>query len=265
MRNLILLFVPLLFLAATCKTSKDESLVNQLLFPAEQDLQLGQQLKAEIEANPSQYPILDERKYAKAYAVLEKMQNEILSSSEIRYKDLFAWELKIIHDDKTLNAFAAPGGYIYIYTGLIKYLDSENELAGVLGHEIAHADRRHSINQLKKQFGTQLLLDIALGEKGQQVSQILGGLIALKFSRQDEKEADEYSVKYLCSTSYKADGASGFFKKIESEGGSSVPEFLSTHPDPGNRVKAIEAKEKEIGCEGTVTTASYQQLINSLP
>ena len=67
-------------------------------------------------------------------------------------------DLRIIHDDSTLNAFCTPGGYIYIYTGILKFLDSEDEFAGVLGHEIAHADLRHSTRQMTKQYGVQILL-----------------------------------------------------------------------------------------------------------
>lgn len=265
MRKIFIFILPILLGAATCQKNSNESIVNQLLFPVEQDIELGKQLKAEIEANPSQYPILSESQYPEAYAILNGMKNDILQSSSVQYKELFPWELKIIRDDKTLNAFAAPGGYIYVYTGLIKYLDTEHELAGVVGHEIAHADQRHSINQLKKQYGTQILLQIALGEKGQMVSQLLGNLLALKFSRSDETEADMYSVKYLCSTKYKADGAAGFFRKIQQEGGASQPEFLSTHPSPANRVSEIEQKYRSLSCTGSTTTGTYQKLKNSLP
>jgi predicted Zn-dependent protease len=265
MKKYLLIPLTLLLLAANCKRSNNESLVNKLLFPVENDVKLGQQLKEEIAADPSQYPILNAQQYPKAYEILEGMKKEILASSDVRYRDEFAWELRIIHDDKTLNAFAAPGGYIYVYTGLIKYLDSSHQLAGVLGHEIAHADRRHSINQLKKQYGTQMLLEIALGQNSGKVKQILGSLLSLKFSRSDEAEADDYSVKYLCGTKYRADGAAGFFEKIQSEGGGGTPEFLSTHPSPENRVRDIKAKYTEMSCDGNTTTGQYQLLLNSIP
>jgi len=70
-----------------------------------------------------------------------------------KHKDDFAWQVKIIDDPETLNAFATPGGYIYVYTGLIKFLDTEDQLAGVMGHEIAHADLRHSTRQMTSSYG----------------------------------------------------------------------------------------------------------------
>jgi len=244
---------------------KDDGVVNQLLFPVGNDINLGQQLDSTILANPADYPILDEFQYPTAYFQIRRIRDLVLNTSAIEHRNDFAWEVKIIQDDATLNAFAAPGGFIYVYTGLIKFLDTEDQLAGVMGHEIAHADQRHSINQLKKQFGVQLLLDLALGQNQGVLTQVAAGLLALSFSRDDEAEADEFSVIYLCETDYNASGAAGFFEKIEAAGGSSGPEFLSTHPDPGNRVQDIQANEDELGCTGTVTQGQYQDLLNSLP
>jgi len=244
---------------------KDDGLITQLLFPVENDITLGQQLDSTILANPADYPILDETLYPTAYGHIRRIRDIVLNTSAIEHRNDFAWEVKIIQDDSTLNAFAAPGGFIYVYTGLIKFLDNEDELAGVMGHEIAHADQRHSIDQLRQQFGVQLLLEIVLGENQGVLTQVVAGLLALSFSRDDEAEADEFSVIYLCETDYNASGAAGFFEKIEAAGGSGVPEFLSTHPDPGNRVADIHAKEVELGCTGTLTQGQYQDLLNSLP
>jgi predicted Zn-dependent protease len=99
---------------------------------------------------------------------------------------------------------------------LIKFLDSEDELMGVLGHEIAHADCRHSTAQLTKQYGIAFLADALLGNKAalnQIAKTLVGGVAGLSFSRVNESEADSKSVQYLCSTSMNAAGAAGFFKK----------------------------------------------------
>jgi predicted Zn-dependent protease len=113
------------------------------LFTIEDDMDLGAQLKAEIEANPEEYPLVDAAEYPDAYAHLDRVVGEVLDSGEVEYHDDFAWEFYLIDDD-VLNAFAAPGGYVYIYTGLIEFLSHEDELAGVIGHEIAHAANRHT-------------------------------------------------------------------------------------------------------------------------
>ena len=262
---LFLRVLALLVLSVVFNSCKESGGAATLLFPIEEDVALGLRLKEEIASNPSAYPILDSAKYPEAYGHILRIRDSILNGGEVYHKDDFAWEVKIIHDDEVLNAFAAPGGFIYVYTGLIKYLDTEDELAGVLGHEIAHADKRHSVNQLIKNFGVQLMLDIALGKNQGTLTQIAQGLTRLSFSRKDEAQADEYSVIYLCPTAYNAAGAAGFFKKIEASGGSTVPEFLSTHPDPENRVVNIEAYKLENLCTGSEKDGDYVNLINSLP
>ncbi len=258
----IIILVSLGLLVNSCKTSGG---VASMLFPIDKDIALGQRLKEEIASNPAEYPVLDSAAYPEAYGHILRIRDNILNAGGVQYKDEFTWEVKIIHDDNVLNAFAAPGGFIYVYTGLIKYLESEDQLAGVLGHEIAHADKRHSVNQMVKNYGVQILFDVILGENQGTLTQMAQGLTNLSFSRSDESQADEYSVIYLCPTEYNASGAAGFFEKIEASGGSSTPEFLSTHPDPENRVNKINDFKILHGCSGTKTTGDYQSLLNSLP
>ena len=180
-------------------------------------------------------------------------------------KTEFPWRIRIIKDDSTLNAFCAPGGYIYIYTGILKYLEAEDQLAGVLGHEMGHADLRHSTRQLTKMYGVQTLIGLIAGDR-ELVRQVTSSLIGLSFSRTHEKEADECSVRYLCPTHYNSDAGALFFEKISKDGGASPPQILSTHPDPGNRVEAYRAHKQTYGCIGELNHAErYQKMIQTLP
>lgn len=253
----ILLILSFLALQSGCKGSKPGGGFN--LFSVAQDNELGLQVKQQIEADPVQFPIMNEANNKEAYRIIRDMTDEILNSGNVYHKDAFVWEVKIIDDDETLNAFCTPGGYIYVYTGLIKYLDKEDQLAGVMGHEIAHADQRHSTRQMTKMFGIQVLL-AALAGNQETLAQITAGLINLKFSRGHETEADNYSVEYLSGTHFNCAGAAGFFEKIGGEG--APPEFLSTHPNPANRVENIKSRAANKGCKITDTTDQnrYQQL-----
>ena len=253
-----------LFFFSTQSCKKDPDKDNSInFFSIEDDLMLGAQVANEIENNPAEFTILDSATYLTAYEHLYRMRDSILNGGKVRFKDQFPWRFRIIQNDTVLNAFAAPGGYIYVYTGLIKFLDAEHELAGVLAHEIAHADRRHSTDQLTRIYGLQVLLAVVIGNDQNALNQIVSGLLALRFSRNNEREADEYSVRYLCPTEYTADGAAAFFEKI---GMSGVPEFLSTHPDPGDRVLDIREQSTELACTGSGTfDARYQNFKNSLP
>lgn len=250
MKNyLTLYFILFICLLTGCDRNK-----NVNVFSPEQDLALGQQVNEEIQGRRQEFPILNPEQYAASYDYLNEIVGQILESRQINYRDEFAWQVHIIHDDETMNAFATPGGFIYVYTGLIKYLDKEDDLAGVLGHEIAHADLRHSTRQLQKMYGLNMLLSLAFGEGGsvaeQIMGQIVGNLTALSFSREYEREADDRSVDYLADTDYECDAAKSFFIKLkEMEDQGRVPSFLSTHPNPEDRIQSIEARSRKVGCD----------------
>lgn len=235
-------------------------------FSISDDVALGKQVEAEIAADPATYPILDSASNSQAYVFLYGIRNQLLNSGKIVYKTEFEWKLRIIKNDTTLNAFCTPGGYIYVYTGLIKYLDSKDQLAGVLGHEMAHADRRHTSRSMQTQYGIGTLLNILLGKDNATLQQIAGSIYLLKNSRDHESEADEYSVKYLCPTNYNAAGAAGFFQKMINEGYTEnmLSSFFSTHPSPANRVQKINENKTKENCTGSGTFDSEYAAFKTL-
>ncbi len=260
----LLLFFPALALTLTFSGCSKDKNGERLLFSVEDDIAMGQQTAHQVDSiyaaqilSPSQYP--------EAYAYLESAKQEILQSGKIAYKDEFAWKLTII-DDNTLNAFCTPGGHIYFYTGLIKYLDSGDHLIGVLGHEMAHADKRHTSQSLQREYGLSVLLSIVTGGNPGMLTQIAASLVSLDYSREHETEADAWSVEYLAQTNYACNGAAGFFQKLIDQGsGSSGPAFLSTHPNPDNRVQKINQKADDLNCDKTPTNDNFQAMKNTLP
>jgi predicted Zn-dependent protease len=241
--------------------------VTNLLISIDQDKQMGLASVTEIEKNSTEYPLLDSVKYPAAYAHINRITKTILDSGGVYLKNDFEWKVKIINKD-VLNAFCTPGGYIYVYTGLIKFLDNETQLAGVMGHEIAHADKRHSANQMVKNYGVSALVSILSGG-GQPgaLSSLASQLIGLSFSRADETEADKFSLKYLNGTSYDSRGAKYFFEKLIAAGQTGgTPAFLSTHPNPETRVADITAVWECYGSKvGQTFDAKYMQFKASLP
>lgn len=250
---------------SSCEKNKEGGF--DIFFTVEDDKKLGMQVEKEILSNPAKYPVLDELKYPKAYQHLYDVRDKILASGKVLYKDEFLWKTRIIQNDSILNAFCAPGGYIFVYTGLIKYLGSEDEFAGVLGHEMGHADRRHTTDQLTKLYGVELLISVALGRDSSLLVGIAEQLAFLSFSRANEREADDLSVTYLYPTDYDARGAARFFEKLIASGQTgNTPTFLSTHPDPGDRVQAIIDKWRMLGGKvGKTFEMSYEEFQNSLP
>ena len=263
LRTPILIFLLLSFSIIRC--SKDDKSLN--IFTVNQDMDFGLQMKQQIEADTVSYPLLSETENPAAYYHLERIRDNLLTSDELIYADRFYWEVKIIVNDEVLNAFCAPGGYMYYYTGLIKYLDNEAQFAGVMAHEMAHADRRHSTDKLTKLYGFQIILSAILGKDPDIIAEIVSGLAqgltALAFSRQNEYEADEYAVKYLYDTDYDPRGIAGFFEKLGSH--STTPVFLMTHPSPDDRLEAIDNVWTSLGSqEGETYEARYQEFKDSL-
>ena len=241
---------------------------NFVIFSAKEDVALGQQVNQEIQNDP-QFNVLLEQRYPQAYTYLNNLVDEILASDDISYKEEFVWDVYIIRNDTMLNAFATPGGYLYVYTGLIKYLDNADALAGVLAHEIAHADLRHTSRNLQKAYGVNLLLGIVLGNDASQLEaiagQLAGTLAGLSFSRDYEREADFQSVTYLADSKYACNGAALFFDKLQKAGNTNnPPEFLSTHPSPKNRISKINEYAEEINCELTLADDTNYSEFKSL-
>jgi predicted Zn-dependent protease len=152
------------------------------------------------------------------------------------------WHFTIL-DDPTVNAFAMPGGYIYITRGILPYLNSEAQLAGVLGHEIGHVTHRHTAAQITQQqlFGVGLALGSIVSPTFARYSgaaQQALSLLFLKFSRTDESQADELGVDYATKAGYDArdiPATYAMLKRISDQSGQRLPGFLETHPDPGDR------------------------------
>lgn len=240
------------------------------IFTLEQDKQFGEDFDQEI-LNNDDYNVVDENQYASAYEYLWRIRDNLLESDDLNHTEDFVWKVRIIKNDTIMNAFAVPGGYLYFYTGLIKYLDDEAQFAGVTAHEMTHSDKRHTTKRMTKLYGLQFLTGLILGENPDQWAKIAAelalGLGNLQFSRTDEYEADEFAVKYTADTELYPKGVAGFFMKLaDEENRPKPPEFLSTHPSPENRIEKIDEVWKEIGSPpGEKFSQRYQEFINDLP
>lgn len=263
-RSAVTLLAPLLLLVgAQCS--------NLNIFPVSEDKSLGASLDAQIRANPREYPLL---RNPSANAYVQRIVDRLIAAPEVKYRGTFAYKAEIINDDKTVNAFCTPGGYIYVYTGLLTMLDNEASLAGVLGHEIAHAELRHSTSRMTKAYGIQLLMDIALGKNANKhvelAANAFAGLGLLKNSRNDEMEADDFSFRYMRSTTWYPGAITYFFDKVKGRRGGDLDRLLSTHPLPQDRIEATERRVRDakitLATESSLNArgyAAFKQTLNA--
>jgi beta-barrel assembly-enhancing protease len=205
----------------------------------DQQIQLGQQAKAEVY---KQMPVLPDSSPVTQYVqqLGKKLQGSIPSDKNWPY------EFHVI-PQKDINAFAIPGGPIFINLGTIQQADNEAQLAGVIAHEMTHVYMQHSIKQMSKQNMAQGILGVlgavlgngTAGNLAKIGMQVGAGAIFMKYSREDEAQADAGGAIIMYKAGYNPKAMADFFQKLEQMGGSGGPQFLSDHPNPGNRVQAV--------------------------
>ncbi len=229
-----------------------------VLLPVPQENKLGKTLAAEVEKKEKLHP----NKQLQAYvaAVGAKVARKARDTPKG-----ITYTFKVIDDDKTVNAFALPGGHIYVYSGLLAMLDDEAELADVLGHEIAHVTQRHVAQKLVAQYGIETVLGLALGKNpnalAQIVSQLVEGGALLRFTHAEEEQADEHGLPYAVAAGYDPNGLVRFFQKLVKGEGPKMLTYLSDHPLPSERIVAAKARiAKMRNPPKTTNAAKYQQM-----
>jgi len=241
----------------------------QLMFMSEaQEVSLGSQYDPQVIATFGEYR--DDN-------LLSFVQDVTTEMGKISHRPNLQYHIKVL-DSPVINAFAVPGGYIYLTRGILAQLNNEAELIGIIGHEMGHITARHSASQqTKQQVGTLLLIGgmIASEQFAQMAEYAFQGmqLLFLKFSRDDERQADQLGAEYSSRIGYDANKMADFFQVLnkmhlsEEEGG--VPTFLSTHPDPGDRYNSVKSYasdwQQQLNYQTwKVNTDSYLKMIDGI-
>jgi beta-barrel assembly-enhancing protease len=210
------------------------------LFSKDQDVQLGKENAEQVRKQTTviKDPVLSD--------YVTRVGKRLVSAREAQESG-FPFTFEVVADP-SINAFALPGGPMFINTGLLRAVDNEAQLAGVMGHEMSHVILRHGTNQASKskliELPALLGSQMAGGSMAGQLAQIgigLGaGSVLLKFSRTAESQADLMGSHLMAESGYNPIEMARFFNKLNAEGGQRAPQFLSDHPNPANRQKAIE-------------------------
>jgi predicted Zn-dependent protease len=243
---------------------------NQLMLVSEaQEIQMGQQYDTQVVATIGLYPDPVWQRY------IQQLGARLAATSE---RPNLPWTFRVVNDP-AVNAFALPGGFVYVTRGILPFFNSEAQLASVVGHEIGHVTARHTAAEMSKQ---QLIgLGLAVGSMASsQVAKYAGtanqalGILYLKFSRDDESQADQLGLRYMRRANYDPREMPAVFVMLDNEGkaaagagGGQLPEWLATHPTPAHRLDAINQQIAALpqNFSGTVVSRdAYEQRLSGL-
>jgi beta-barrel assembly-enhancing protease len=227
-------------------------------FTPAQDVQLGRQAATEVR---QQLPMLNDRT---TDALVERIGSRLVAAVPSRFRQpAFRYSFDVVNL-REINAFALPGGPMFLHRGMLQAARTDDEVAGVMAHELSHVILRHGTLQAAKaqkfQLGAlagQILGSIVGGTKGAiiaQGSQFGLGTYFLKYSREYEREADLLGAQIMARAGYAPRQMANMFRTIQQQGGGAGPEWLSDHPDPGNRYAAINREAASLSINGEATT-----------
>jgi predicted Zn-dependent protease len=243
MARLVIAVIIALFAIITYFSSTSENPLTgekqRVAMTPEQEIALGYQSAPQMAAQMGGIS-----RNAQAVALVQRVGEHLVRQS-VAAKSPYKFSFHVLADPKTVNAFALPGGPVFITEGLLRLLKSEAELAGVLGHEIGHVIARHSSERLAKQQLTQGLLGALVVGSGDfttaQIGQVVGSMINMSYGRDDEIESDTLGIRVMTEAGYDPRGMIRVMEVLaKASGGSRQPEFMSTHPAPENRSERIK-------------------------
>ncbi len=228
---------------------------NDPVLDPEVDILLGRQAVNAALLNTIDYPVMMPSADSSSYQRLNQIVDEITKENPLKYKDLFKYDsIIIIQNDELVKVSCYPGGYLFVYTGAIKAGKSDDLLAGMIAHEIAHAEQRHVALALQKEFGQKTILKFAVLATGTAAtavgSKIIRVLTQLNYSRTQEIEADSLSVTYLANTGFPCNGVAHFIQEWNNES-ENIPEFLREYPDSEIRMRKIESVVRRLDCDSS--------------
>ena len=255
--------LPCALMVSSCGTVQSgQRLAANALLPVSEENKLGQDMARQVEKE------LKVHKSQEIQDYIERLGTKIARKARDTPKGI-KFTFTVVDDDKTINAFAIPGGHIYVFSGLMKAAADEAELAGVIGHEIAHVTQRHIAERLVTQLGLSTVVGLALGKNpgllGQLAAQVAGTGALLKFTRDQESEADARGLPYMVAAGFDPNGMPRFFKKLQKNEGPGALVFLSDHPLPSDRIEALQARIKGMRNPPDATNkAAYAEIKSKL-
>lgn len=231
------------------------------LISIEEEWQLGQQLSQDVarQVRFNNDPAVN--------SYVQQMGQRIVAQTQDPFNRL-PWQFHVVQDP-AINAFAVPGGHVYVNTGLIAASENASQLAGVMAHEINHIVARHSTEQISRQYGLSILASLVLGQNPNVLTEITAQIVAggalARFSREAEREADELGIQAMYRAGYDPRGMAAMFRTLQAQQRSQpgrVEQFFATHPTNEERIRDAERRASELPQRADLVTdePQFQQI-----
>lgn len=268
---LFLLFSISLF--QSCRPDPEEDIVvgqSKDEFDEADQIMIGDAIATMINDPANGYNVLPREGYEELYTHLNTLMDQITNTAIVQRREYFDWKIVVL-DDEELNAFIAPGGSLYICSGLLKFLEGEHELVGMIAHEVAYADSDNLINQMKIEFGSKKLSKVISNdaEKDEIISDMTNALGTMSFTNDAVAEADQFCTEIICEFEWDGEGLLSLIKRGGSDPFKTI-KWLQSKPVTGTRINdltnLIHDRVEACGLSDSTFQQRYlEQVIEKLP
>lgn len=257
----------ILFVVTSATSCSSEDTLND--FTIQNEINLGKILRDDISEDTTLYPILRESAYPLVYSRLNAIKDSILLSELLTFDSRFDWQLRIIQNDNIIQAFSLPGGYLYIYTGMLKALESEDQLAGLLAYEMAQTELRVITTKLIEKYSQTLLIQLANDSEQAIQTEVLNSISAdlteLGISDAEINQTELLATNYLAQIdNISCEGLASLFEVLIQNNTSEIA-WTKANPDLNTRKTRIENYTQSLNCNTSASSNDYSEIKNALP
>jgi len=250
----------------SCATTGPGGKKSFILISESQEIELGESVSQQV--LEQEKPLTDDQ----WQSYLTEVGKKVVAVSD---RSALPFHFTVLDNDQ-INAFATPGGYLFFYTGILRMMESEDELAAVMAHEISHVVGRHSVKTIQTYYGGAIAANILLGDQADKeigkITEIVFGLALRGYGRSNEHEADQYGLHYMTKAGYNPQAMVTMFEKLASASGDRESNFfeglLSTHPDTKDRISRMKNQIAAMPPENAnrpLIKSKYAQMKSRLP